>query len=120
MTVLGGATRVLSLVFIHVLISEAIALAAAAAVGGFAPPNCAAKPTGAGGGVGTNPAMPPPTVTANAANALSMPGIAEGAANAPASDEASAALALATVVDAGTMLAAQPCTASAHDCAHAA
>lgn len=51
-TVPGGTSSVLNPVFIQTSISEAMALAAAAAVAGFGPANCEAKPTCPGGGVG--------------------------------------------------------------------
>jgi hypothetical protein len=110
----GGTRSVLNPVFIQGSISELIALPAAAAVAGLAPENCGAKPTGASGGVGAYPTIPPPTVTAKAANAASIAGAQFGVANALARAPCSVETAPETVVEAGTIPAAQLCTADTH------
>lgn len=98
----------------------ASAVAAAACVRGNGKANCAAKLTGPGGGVGVNPTIPPPTLAANAAKPVSMPGAASGDANAVASAVSSAPAAAFTVVDAGTIPLANVFIALAHAVAQAA
>lgn len=89
---------------IHVSIFVRSCAPAAACVAGFVPANWAAKPTGEGGGVATNAgAIPPPTVVANAAKALSIPGAAAGEPKAVVRALWSAETAAATVVDGGTI-----------------
>lgn len=88
---------------IHVSIREAMLAAAAAPVTGGGCAKSEAKPTGLGGGAAAKGAMPPPTVTAKAAKADSMPGAARGEAKAPARDAASAETAASTATEAARL-----------------
>src|SRR5690606_4576977 len=93
---------------IHVSMRRVSAAAAAAWVG-WGATMIVANPGGAGGGVAVKSgAMPPPTVTANAANAASTAGIAvaSGRAKAASSALASVAAAAETVSDGGMTSAA--------------
>jgi hypothetical protein len=89
-------------VFIQASIIPPIAAAAAWWVLGCIR-NCAANPTGAVGGVGTKPAIPPPTAVAKARKAVSIRAAAAGVAKAAAKAVSKVAAAEVTAVDGGAI-----------------
>jgi hypothetical protein len=87
-------------------IRPAMAVAAAWCVGGWAA-NCAANPTGRGGGTATKAgAIPAPSVAAKLANADSMAGAAADVANAAANVVLSVLAAPAIETEGGTIVSA--------------